>query len=260
MAIHGKEFIYNGTPLSSFSDDYILVSFEESDNTAHQRRINESAITNDNYIKHYYGHVAETPLEFDLTITRCQKDAMTRADAQTLSNWLFANSEPKELLIVPNPGENVMYEDVYFIGAFTEMRYEEMHSAITFHFVNISGYAFTKLYTYDIDTAVNSTFTIRNVGSRTGEIIYPEVTVIPAETGTLTIGMNGIDNFSVDMTDQTPFTIRDRSMCLGSGLVYSFDNLHNFNWPYIKDGNNVWVFSGNAHIQIKTRFLITTGF
>lgn len=260
MSIFGSDFTFNGTSLKSIDADYFLVAFDvETETTAHQRTINQSSITNDGYIKHYYGHMADTALTVDLTITRCSNEPITKADATALSNWLFATSEPKVMYVTPVTGESAMYENVDFIGSFTSMTYEEGHSAITFHFENISGYAFTKEQT-NVIAAGTESVTIVNNGSKTGEVIYPVVTIEPATSGTITITMGGLTTFSVEGTAGVEFTIRDRSMYLSNGQFYSFENLNNFNWPYLLDGENVWTITGNAKITVKARYLVTTGY
>lgn len=260
MAIYGSDFTYDGTSLSSIDDDYILVSFEENDSeTMYKRTINQSNITNDNYIKYYYGHMADQPITLKLTISRCE-DALTKQDAKVLTDWLFANSDPRVLFVTPRTGDFGVFENVDFIGAFTTMNYEANHNAISFTFENISGYAFTKPQTFTIDTGEESSLTITNSGSQAGEVIYPEISVEPNETGTLAIAVGGVSTFSVQMTEGEPFVIRDRNMYKPNGTLYSFENLNNFNWPYLNNGDNVWSFTGDANITVTTRFLVTTGY
>lgn len=261
MAIYGADFVYNGTSLKSIDEDYMLASFDQSENVAHQRRINSSEITNDNYIQHYYGHVADTPLEFDLTITRCQEE-ITQEDAKKLSDWLFATSEPKVMYLVPGADDNAMYRGTDFIGAFTEMRYAEGNTAVTFHFMNISGYAFSKLQSIEVDMREADTIEIPMNGSMAGEIIYPVVRIAPVSSGTLDIIMQGGDTFSVDIQNGNNFVINDRNLFYEDGSLCSFDNLNNFNWPYLLNGNNVWTLSGSgvAIVTVETRHLVTTGY
>lgn len=260
MNIYGQDLIYNGTALSSLDTDFLLASLgDDTSDAMYERSISGGAITNDNYIKHYYGHIADDVLEFDVTITRCS-GRLTKADAKMLTDWFFAYSEPKVLEVVPRDGDFGVHENVEFIGAFVSMNYDGEHDMITFHFENISAYAFTKVQTYTIDTSETLSYTITNIGSKTGEIVYPKITVTPAESGVLRITMGGTTTFSVQMTDNTPFIIDDRNMYLQDGSLYSFDNINNFNWPYLKDGENVWTFSGNAALTVETRYLVTTGF
>lgn len=263
MTIFGRDFTYDGVTLSSINDDYALVSIGTNDNddVMYERAINSSNITDDNYIKHYYGHMADPVLEFDVTITRCSELPMTKADAKVLTDWLFAYSEPKVLSVEPRPGEFGAAEDIEFIGAFTSMHYEAGYSAITFHFENISAYAFTRIHTYNIDTGLSPLYTIENTGSKTGELIFPKITVNPQQSGALRITIGGLSTFSVVVTNGINFIIEDRNMYRPGGALYSFDNLNNFNWPYLTDGINVCTFGGaRCNLIIETRFLVTTGF
>jgi hypothetical protein len=259
--MYAQDFNYDGTSLSSINSDFIVVAFEVNDpDPAHQRTINQSGITNDNYVKHYYGHIADTALSFDITIARCSEDHISKSDAQTLSDWLFAHSDPRVLYLVPRNGDHVMYENTDFIGSFTSMQFNGDHNALTFHFENISGYAFTKPQTYTIATLDNNgVYTITPNGSKTGEVVYPTILVRPNATGTLSITMRGTDQFLVDMTDGVNFYIRDCGLYREDGSLYSFDNLHSFNWPYLIDGENVWTFTGDATLEVTARYLITTG-
>lgn len=258
--MYARDFNFDGTSLSSIDSDFIVVAFDVSDpDPSHQRTINQSDFTNENYVRHYYGHMANTALAFDITIARCSEDHISKADAKTLSDWLFTNSDPRVLYMTPRNGDHVMYENVDFIGSFTSMQFVGDYNAVAFHFENISGYAFTKPQTYTINTVSAPTYTITSGGSMAGETIYPTITVTPIASGTLTINMNNDRTFSVDMTRGTAFVIRDRSLYNLDGSLYSFDNLNNFNWPYLKDGDNVWVFTGQAQLEITTRYLVTTG-
>ena len=47
-----------------------------------------------------------------------------------------------------------------------------------------------------------------------------------------------------------------------NGDFYDFDTyLENFNWPYLKDGENNWVISGNyATVKVTTRWLVPLGY
>lgn len=261
MSVFAGDFTYDGTALSSLSGGYMVVALDVGREAAHQRTINHSEITNDNYVQHYYGHVADTPLKLSVTITKSADDEQfTRTDANAIADWLFHYSEPKVLYFTPCESDNVMYEDTDFIGAFTAMEYMDGNDGVTLNFECISGYAFSKVQTTTVDTSVNDAVTITSGGNMAGEIVYPVVRVHPLASGVLTIAMNGADEFQVEMDDGVDFYISDRNMFLTDGSLYSFENLVNFNWPYLKDGDNVWTFGGAAELTIEARYPITTGY
>lgn len=262
MSVYAKDFVYNGTSLRSVNRDYILVSFDQSEDVAHQRRINSSELTNDNYITHYYGHVADTPLEFDITITKCE-GKITKADAKELSDWLFETSEPKVMYLVPVDNTDEMYTGTDFIGSFTEMRYGENNETITFHFQNISGYAFSKLQSVEVDMRESYVVEIPVTGSTAGEVIYPVIRIAPVSSGELTITpiQSGVE-FSIDVQTSNNIVINDRNLFYEDGTLCPFENLNNFNWPYLLNGNNMWILGGTASaiVTVETRFLVTTGY
>ena len=260
MSVFAGDFNYNGTALSSLSGGYMVVALDVGREAAHQRTINHSEITNDNYVQHYYGHVADTPLKLTVTIVKSGEGNFTRDDANAIADWLFRYSEPKVLYFTPCNGDNVMYENTDFIGAFTSMEYMDGNEGVTLVFENIGGYAFSKVQTTTIDTTLTESKTIKSAGNMAGEIVYPVVRVHPLATGVLTITMGGTDQFKVEMDNGVDFYVSDRNMYTSGGSLYSFEHLVNFNWPYLKDGDNVWTFSGDAQITVEARYPITTGY
>lgn len=241
--------------------------------TAISRTINHSSFSNDSYIQHYYGHVADQALNFDITIGHCERDRFTQDEVVALSGLFLDNSAPKTIRFIPEDADAdpvyAMYYNVEYIGSFTSMSYTDVgltHKVgLTFHFENISAYAFSPEWSATATHYSNNeedTLLQMNNPYGVGEIIYPQIEITPIEGGVLGIDCGQGDPFEVHMRYGSPFIIKDRSMYYKSnGNPYSFDNLENFNWPYLKDFYNGWVISGNsAVVKVTSRWLVPLGY
>ena len=273
MAIDAVDFSFNGQYMKTINSDYMIFDFNPSDETtALERTINHNSITNDSYIQHYYGHVADRPLSIDITIGRCEEDILTRNDVNALSKWQMGESSPKVLQIIPSNddlvNDSAFYSNICYIGSFTSMTYTQLGTTkrigVTFHFENISPYGFTQEWSQTVDYMSESAAVLTmNNPYATGEIIWPTIEVTPRESGVLGIDCGQGNPFRVKMVYGTPFIIRDRCMYHKSnGSFYDFDTyLENFNWPYLKDGENNWVISGNyATVKVTSRWLVPLGY
>lgn len=261
MAVCAQDFTYNGKALSSFDTEYLLIDIDETeDSPGISRAFQQSALTNDNSVVYFYDAIGSSLIEFDITI--CRKDGadLTPANSKELSDWLMGEVIPREAFFTSCQGESAVYDDTYYIGGFTNSTYAQVGSnrrfAMTFHFTNISPFGFTAEETYVVPG------TIVNSGSRTGEPIYPLITIVPSRTGTVTINNTddpSVGAFSIEVHEGTTVIVNDRNLLTSGGLLYSFDNLNNFYWPALVDGENHIEVTGDATVTMTTRFYKNLG-
>ena len=261
MAVCAQDFTFNNKALSSFTTEYALVDFDETDSSPGiTRAFQQSALTNDNSVVYFYDAIGSSLIEFDITICRMDGDDLTPEDSKELSDWLIGEVIPREAFFTSCDVDSAVYDNTYFIGGFTSSSYTQAGSArrfgMTFHFVNISPYGFTAEETFNVPGV------IPNTGSRTGEVVYPVITIVPSATGIVTINNTddtSVDAFSINMTSGTTVIVNDRNLFKTNGDLYSFENLNNFNWPALLDGDNHIVTTGDATVTMTTRFYKNLG-
>ena len=264
MAVFAKDFTFNNIALSSFSAEYCLVDFDDEDNsTALSRSFQQSSITNDNSVVYFYDAIGSALLEFDITICRKDDKDLTPANAKELSDWLMGEHIPRVAYFTSCDDEHAVYDDTDFIGGFTQSSYTQRGTTqkmgMTFHFQNISPYGFTKEVSV---TTSEGTVTLENTGSRTGELIWPTITINPTAAGKVHINNlsdPSVGSFIINMKSDTPVIIEDRNVFTANGELYSFDNLDNFNWPALVDGENEILIYGAATVTITARFYKNLG-
>lgn len=273
MTIQAKDFTFNDISLSSFDTGYLLVSFDNSASNSGvsiiNTSINHSELNYDSPIVSFYNRLPDDVLSFDISICRSDGQYLTKDNITELQDWLFAPKTPKVAYFTPYDNDtNAVYTDVDFIGMFSASSLEDIGQVnkfgISFTFVNISPYAFTQPYTYNIDnTSGVSAVEFYSAGTHVGEIIYPKITISPSETGILRLFNDyGIydEPLSIKVTSGQTVIIKDRNLYLQDGSLYSFSNLNNFNWVAIRDGqNNIWGEDVFCAIQIETRYFENVG-
>lgn len=261
MAVSARDFTFNGKALSSFSTEYVLADFDETDSGVGVSRIfQQSNMTNDNSVVYFYDAVGSALLEFDISVCRLDGEDLTPANCKELSDWLMGEVVPRVCYFTGCDSESAVYDDTEFIGGFTTSNYTQIGTsrriAMTFHFTNISAFGFTPEYTFAVPA------TITNPGSKTGEPVYPVITITPTGTGTVTINNTddtSVGAFSIGVQKGTKVIIDDRNLYEEDGDLYDFDNLNNFYWPALVDGTNHITVSGPATVTMKTRFYKNLG-
>lgn len=272
MTIQAKDFVFNGVSLSSFTTDYMLVSFDtsadENDVSIIQTSISHTDLSASSPIVHFYNRTPQDVLSFSISVCREDGQYLSQENVKELQEWLFAPKVPKVAYFLPyDDNSKAVYEDIEFIGTFASSSYEEIgqvnKAGISFSFTNIAPYAFTQIYSYDIDSSSGSgSVKIENMGTHVGETIYPQITITPAEDGTVTITNStdtSVEPLSINVTANAPVIIKDRNLYLQDGSLYSFNNLNNFNWVAILDGMNEINVTGKCTVNIQTRFFENVG-
>lgn len=272
MTVQARDFVFNGVSLSSFSTDYLLVSFDtsadESNVSIIDTSVNHSDLNYNSPIVNFYNRLPSEVLSFDITICRSDGLCLEQENIRELQNWLFAPKSPKVAYFIPydNDEYNAVYNGVEFIGVFSSSSFEQIGQVnkigISFTFTNVSPYAFTPAKTYHIDAPNQVDF--NSLGSHVGEIIYPKITITPIATGTLKIvnqyGSFKDDPLSINVTSGQTVIIKDRNLYLSDGSLYSFNNLNNYNWIDIIDGKNSIIASGvTCSIDIEIRYFENIG-
>ena len=261
MGVCAQDFTFNNKALSSFATAYALVDIDETDSSPGiSRAFQQSSLTNDNSVVYFYDAIGSSLLEFDITVCRYDGEDLTPANCKELSDWLMGQVVPREAYFTACSGESAIYDGTYFVGGFTSSSYTQAGTsrrfAMTFHFCNISPFGFTAETTYSVPG------TITNSGSVTGEPIYPVVTIVPSGTGTVTINNTddtSVGAFSIEVEDGTTVIINDRNLFTSGGQLYSFENLNNFYWPALVDGENHIEVTGDATVTMTTRFYKNLG-
>lgn len=275
MTVQAKDFVFNKVSLSSFDTGYSLVSFDSSVSNSGMSiintSINRSELNYDSPIVNFYNRLPNDVLSFDISICRSDGSYLTKENIRELQKWLFAPKTPKVAYFLPYDNDtNAVYADLEFIGLFSGSSYDDIGQVnkigITFTFVNISPYAFTKVYTYNIDYVSTAIDYVEffSEGTHTGELIYPKITITPDESGTLWLCNNAEfyqGQFEINLTANQTVVIKDRNLYLEDGSLYSFDNLNNFNWLAVGDGANCFFINNGfkCKVQIEVRYFENVG-
>lgn len=272
MAVFAKDFTFDGVTLSSKSSSYALVSFDgvEDSSTIFSRSVKRSDITYNSVITHDYGAIDSDVMKFSITICKACADmgeSFTQAETRDIIGWLTSPTEPKHLFFTGRTGKE-MYTGLHFFGRFVSGEYAQ-HSAddkdgIKLSFENISPYAFTDEYVYTIKSYSdsNGVLSIENVGTKTGKIIAPYITITPHLTETITINNasdTSMDAFSIKVTKDTPVIISDYNIYDSNGNLYDLANCNNLYFPVMMDGTNLFSITGYCDIEIKVRYFENIG-
>lgn len=265
--MYARNFVYNGTSLSSLDSNYLVAAFEsdaEDEFNMVSRSVGRSDIRYDQPLTYDYGAIDEDVLTFDVNIIKNSDDPITRSEMRQLVSWLMSPVVPQWANFT---GCNDDYfNDLYFKGRFVSARSrnigESRKIAATFTFENIAPYAFTEEYTYILTTSNGeAATTIENYGTYVGKTVLPQITIHANSTGNVTIrnsADSSQDAFSIYLLTGQEVTVRDHN-CFNGSALFPFENLNNYNWPIIKDGNNPILVTGDATVTIKTRFYEAIG-
>lgn len=273
MTVQAKDFMFNGVLLSSFGDEYELVSFDTSPSDTSvgfmDNKVEMSDINYNSPIVHFYHSTAKDTLQFDIMIAKRSGEYLTQSEIRELSGWLTSPISPKVLSFVKYTRDDgtAVYEDLDYIGVFNKAEYSEMGQVqkmgVGFSFTNISAFAFTKENEVIVDNTIQDNMvTISNNGTLTGLPVYPVIEITPTEDGTITITnlSNPNDNgFGVNVASGETVTIKDFNAFSNDGDLYSFDNLTSLKFPYFIDGDNEIQVQGKCTCKFTYRFFENIG-
>lgn len=272
--VQASDFTFNGVSLSDISTDIILVSFDTSavDNDVQfmTSAIDRSDILYNNPIANVYAKTADDVLKFSVTFARADGRMLTRTEIQELTSWLLAPKTARVASFSPHIDDSVkeyaVYEDVEYIGLFTNSYYHEMGQSrkmgISFDFENISPYAFSEEKTFSFSSGSGTRSITKEIESVTGELIHPTITITPTANGVVTINNvsdTSRDGFSINVKSGQNVTVMNGVVYLADGSQYDFGNLNNFNFPVLIDGTNTISISGDCAINFAYREFINTG-
>ena len=171
----GSEFIFNGTPSSSF--DVRILSLESgattngpagSDTTIVQKQIFRRSRP------YFYGRSTNTNLEFDLTIGSL--DPLSSIDRSAIESWLIGKMNYYPLQIVQDDMSNITFNVIFNKGSNAYVG--NVNRGMTVHAYCQDPWGFesnktlTKTYS---NTIINDTFTFYN-GSADSDYLKPIIT------------------------------------------------------------------------------------
>lgn len=271
MAVFANDFTFNGISLSSISQSYALVSFDNgSDSSAIMNRsVERSEITYDRVLTDDYGAVDSNVMQFDITICNaCDRtgESFTKDEIKKIIGWLTSPVEPK-LLYFTGDGTEI-YTGLQFIGRFTKAEYVgrggNYKDGIKAYFENVSPYAFTEEQTYTINSYSdsNGVLDITNTGTATGKIVIPKITISVLDSGKITVNNTSdtsMDAFSFTGTQGDVITINNYNLFKADGTLFDFDKCDNLNFPVMLDGVNTFSVTGHCTVTITVRYFEDIG-
>lgn len=265
--VQAKDFTYNGTSLSDICEDFILVEINGSKSDIGKQYFGASVSKSGiRPITNFYEKLPSDVLKFSIAIAHEGGEKLTADDITTLNRWLLSGKTPKVGYFTPYDeiGEDGVYTDVDYIGVFTNAAYSQIGQvgkiSVEYDFENISPYAFSKEKQYTVRSETTKSITITGGGS-SGEVVVPEVTIIPTADGTVTIknDADSAEPFSVTVTNGQKVIVSDYNMFTEDGELYDFSNAANLNFPLIADGVNRITVTGTATVIFKLRFYVNIG-
>lgn len=274
LMVQALDFTFNGTSLSDISSDIILVSFDTSavDNDVQfiTSAIDRSDILYNNPIANVYAKTAEDVLKFSVTFARADGKMLSQQEIRELTSWLLAPKTARLAHFTPYTSDlannYAVYEDVNYIGLFTNAYYQEMGQSrkmgVSFDFENISPYGFSDEKSFSFVSGGGERHLVETVESITGELINPTITITPTANGVVTINNvsdTSRDELSVNVRSGQTVVIMNGVAYLSDGSLFNLENFNNFNFPVLIDGDNTISISGDCSVNFKYREFINVG-
>lgn len=265
--IQAKDFTYGGVSLSDIGDDFILVEINGGKSEISKQYLAANVLKSDvRPLTNFYTKSPSDVLKFSIAIAHEGGAKLTADDITAINKWLLSGKTPKVGYFTPYDSieENSVYTDVDYIGVFTNSAYSQIGQvgkiSVEYDFENISPYAFSKEKQYTVRSETTKSITITGGGS-SGEIVVPEVTIIPTADGTVTIknDADSAEPFSVTVSNGQKVIVSDYNMFTEDGELYDFSNAANLNFPLIADGVNRITVTGAATVIFKLRFYVNIG-